>query len=196
MPFSTVPKPRYGNNGTGTTIIVALGRVIFMVQILHKGSLPFHFQAICTTGITPFLNLPRRHYRTSSRNRSIILIFVCRLLALQLVLLHGESHFQEILFFFLVQMFRASGNRRTRITASVHDMFSVVVLGLVEKSLNTGLGEAPSTSVERFLLGPDNGFGVRVHVEVLLQLLPREWVELLNAGESHVVNLVVGSVLM
>jgi hypothetical protein len=71
-----------------------------------------------------------------------------------------------------------------------------VVLSVVEQSLNTGLGEAPSTGVKRLLLAPDNGLGVGVHVEVLLKLLPREGVQLLNASEGNIIDLVLGSVLV
>jgi hypothetical protein len=75
-------------------------------------------------------------------------------------------------------------------------MFAVVVLGLVEQGLDTGLHEAPGTGVERLLLCPNDGLGVRVHVEVLLQLLPREGVQLLNASKGYVVDLVIGTVLV
>lgn len=75
-------------------------------------------------------------------------------------------------------------------------MLAVVVLGLVEQSLETGLGKAPGTSVEGLLLGPDDGLGVGVLVQVLAELLPREGVELLNTGDGHVVELVVGAVLL
>jgi hypothetical protein len=71
-----------------------------------------------------------------------------------------------------------------------------VVLSVVEQSLNTGLGETPSTGVKRLLLAPDNGLGVGVHVEVLLKLLPREGVQLLNASEGNIVDLVLRSVLV
>lgn len=71
-----------------------------------------------------------------------------------------------------------------------------MVLGVVQKGLNAGLGEAPGTGVERLLLRPDDGLGVGVLVKVLLQLLPREGVELLEASDGDVVDLVVGAVLV
>lgn len=74
-------------------------------------------------------------------------------------------------------------------------MLPVVVLRVVEEGLDTGLDEAPGTGVEGLLLTPDNGLGIGVHVKVLLELLPGEGVQLLNTGESNVVDLVVGTVL-
>lgn len=71
-----------------------------------------------------------------------------------------------------------------------------MVLGLVQECLDTGLGEAPSTRVKRLLLRPDDGLGVGVAVEVLLELLPREGVELLETRDGDIVNLVLGAVLV
>lgn len=91
---------------------------------------------------------------------------------------------------------QASGHGGGRVTASIHDVLAVVVLGVVEQSLDTGLDEAPGTGIQRLLLTPDDGLGVRVLVEVLLQLLPGEGVQLLNTGNGNVVNLVVQTVLV
>lgn len=91
---------------------------------------------------------------------------------------------------------QTSGNGSAGVTASIHDVLAVVVLGVVEQSLDTGLSEAPGTGVKRLLLAPDNGLGVGVLVKVLLQLLPREGVQLLNTGKGNVVDLVVGTVLV
>lgn len=118
------------------------------------------------------------------------------LLALELVLLHSESHLEELLLLLGVRRLETSGHRRAGVAASVHDMLAVVVLSVVEQGLNTRLGEAPGTSVERLLLGPDDGLGVGVLVKVLLELLPGEGVQLLNAGEGDVVNVVLGTVLV
>ena len=69
------------------------------------------------------------------------------------------------------------------------------MLGVVQQGLDTRLRKGPGASVERLLLGPDNGLGVGVLVQVLLQLLPWEGVELLNAGDGGVVELVLGAML-
>lgn len=81
-----------------------------------------------------------------------------------------------------------SGNGRARVAAGVHDVPAVVVLGLVEKCLDTRLCEAPCTSVERLFLAPDNLLCVGVRVEVLLKLLPWEGVELLNTSDGNVLE--------
>lgn len=62
-------------------------------------------------------------------------------------------------------------------------MSAVVVLRLIEQGLDSRLSEAPGTGVEGLLLTPDDVLGVGVHVEVLLQLSPREGVELLDTGD-------------
>ena len=82
------------------------------------------------------------------------------------------------------------------VAASVHDVLAVVVVGLVEEGFDAGLDEAPGAGVEGLLLAPDDGLGVGVVVEVVLELLPGEGVELLDAGEGDVVDLVVGAVLV
>jgi hypothetical protein len=89
-----------------------------------------------------------------------------------------------------------SGGRGAGVAAGVHDVLAVVVLCLVEEGLDAGLGVAPGAGVEGLLLGPDDGLGVGVLVEVLAQLLPREGVELLDAGEGDVVDVVGGAVLV
>lgn len=95
-----------------------------------------------------------------------------------------------------MNILQTSCHRGAGVTTSIHDVLAIVVLGLVQQRLDTRLCEAPGSRVERLLLCPDNGLGIGVHVQVLLQLLPREGVQLLNAGEGHVVNLVLGTVLV
>lgn len=116
--------------------------------------------------------------------------------SLELVLLHGESHIQKLLLLSEMDGLQTRGDRRAGAATSIHDVLAVVVLGVVEKSLDTGLGVAPSSGVQGLLLGPDNGLGVGVLVEVVAELLPWEGVELLNTGDGDVVKLVLGAVLM
>lgn len=75
-------------------------------------------------------------------------------------------------------------------------MLAVVVLRLVQQRLDTRLGVAPGTRIQRLLLGPDNRLGVGVQVEILTQLFPGERVQLFNAGDGDVVDVVVGAVLV
>lgn len=95
-----------------------------------------------------------------------------------------------------MHLLETGSHRRAGVAAGVHDVLAVVVLSVVEQGLNARLSEAPSTGVERLLLGPDDGLGVGVLVKVLLELLPGEGVQLLNAGEGDVVDVVLGTVLV
>lgn len=56
--------------------------------------------------------------------------------------------------------------------------------------------KAPSTSVQRFLLSPDNCFGVRILVKILLKLLPWEWIQLFDSGNGSILVSIVGTVLV
>lgn len=108
----------------------------------------------------------------------------------------GKCIFKEFLLFLDVDGLETGSHRRTRGTTSVEDVATVVVLCCVQQRLKTRLGEAPGTSVQRLLLAPDDGLGVGVLVQVLTELLPGEGVELLNTRDGHVVDLVLGAVLV
>lgn len=95
-----------------------------------------------------------------------------------------------------MDLLQACRHRRARVAAGIHDVLAVVVLGLVEQRLDAWLREAPRAGVERLLLRPDNCLCIGVHVQVFLELLPGEGVQLLEAGECDVVNLVVGTILV
>lgn len=90
----------------------------------------------------------------------------------------------------------ARSHRGTGVTSSVHDVFPVVVLGDVQDGLDTRLREGPRAGIERLLLAPDDGLGVGVAVEVLLDLLPWEGVELLDTGDGRVSDALVEAVLV
>ena len=83
-----------------------------------------------------------------------------------------------------------------RLTSGVQRVLALVVLRLVCRGEDTGADVGPRAIVEGLLLAPDDGLGVGVVVEVVLELLPGEGVELLDAGEGDVVDLVVGAVLV
>jgi hypothetical protein len=118
------------------------------------------------------------------------------LLPLELVLHDGERLLKQILLLLGVERLEARGDRRAGAATGVHDVLPVVVLRLVEQRLDARLREAPRARVERLLLRPHNRLGVGVLVEVLAQLLPREGVQLLDARDGHIVNVVVGAVLV
>jgi len=75
-------------------------------------------------------------------------------------------------------------------------MFPIMILRIVQKGLNSRLGEGPGTGIKGFLLTPNDGLGVRVHVEVFLKLLPREGVELLDTSDGCVLEAIIGSVFV
>lgn len=118
------------------------------------------------------------------------------LLPLKLGLCNSKGHLEKILLLLRMHALQTSGDRGTGVTASIHDVLAVVVLSLVEKSLDSGLGKAPCTSVQGLFLAPDDSLGVRVLIQVLLELLPREGVQLLKASEGDIVDLVVATVLV
>jgi hypothetical protein len=62
-------------------------------------------------------------------------------------------------------------------------MFSVV-----QESFDSGLRKRPCTSVERLLLTPNDILGVRILVEIFLQLLPRKGIELLDTSDSSILE--------
>lgn len=135
-------------------------------------------------------------YHTPSQSAPSIFSYSLRLLALELVLGDRECHLQKLLLFLLVCVLQASCHRGRGVTTSIHDVLAIVVLGLVEQSLDSRLCEAPGSGVKRLLLCPDNSLGIGIHVKVLLQLLPREGVQLLDTSQGHVVNLVLFAILV
>lgn len=84
----------------------------------------------------------------------------------------------------------------TWVAASIQHVAAVVVFRLVEQRLDTGLHKTPRAGVERLFLRPDDGLGVGIRVEVLLELSPWEWVELLDAGNGRVGDLVLLAVFV
>lgn len=90
----------------------------------------------------------------------------------------------------------ARSHRRTRVTSSIHDVFPVVVLGNVQDRLNTRLREGPRAGIKRLLLTPYDGLSIGVAIEVLLDLLPREGVELLDTRDGCVGDALVEAVLV
>lgn len=63
-------------------------------------------------------------------------------------------------------------------------MFPIVVLSVVKQRLNAWLNERPSTSVKWLFLAIDKRLSVGVRVQVLLQLLPWEWMDLLDSRDG------------
>lgn len=101
-----------------------------------------------------------------------------------------ECFLEELLLFLEVDGLQATGDGSTGSATGVQNMAAVVVLGGIEQGFDTRLGVAPCASVQGLLLGPHDVLGIRVAVEVLLQLGPWEGVQLLNAGDGGVADTV------
>ena len=106
------------------------------------------------------------------------------LLPLEFVLLHRKCHLQQILLFSLMHTLQPRSHTCTRIPARVHDMSTIVMLCLIQQRLDTWLGEAPGTSIQRLFLGPDDVLSIGVAVQVVFDLGPREWMQLLDPGNG------------
>jgi hypothetical protein len=118
------------------------------------------------------------------------------LLPLQLFLSNRESNLKKSSLFLGVAGLQSSSDRGTWVTAGIHDVLTVMMFRVVEKSLDSRLSERPSTGVERFLLTPNNGLGVRILVEVFFELLPWEGVELFDTGDGNVFDALLGTVFV
>jgi len=91
---------------------------------------------------------------------------------------------------------QSSSHRRRWVAASIHDVLTIVVFGIIQESLNSRLGKRPSTGIKRFLLSPDNSLSVWVLVEVLFELFPWKGVKLFNTGDGDVLEVLGGTVLV
>lgn len=106
------------------------------------------------------------------------------------MLVNAESLLEELLLFLEMDRLETRGHGRTRSATGVEDVTAVVVLGLVEQGLNTRLGVDPGTGVQGFFLAPHDVAGIGVAVQVLLQLSPRERMQLLNTGDGDIADVV------
>ena len=88
------------------------------------------------------------------------------------------------------------GYTGTWIPAGVEDVLVRVMFSIVKKGFNSRLDEAPRPSIQRLLLRPDDIFRIRVHVQIFAQLLPREWIQLLNTGYSSALDAFFLAVLL
>lgn len=117
-------------------------------------------------------------------------------LTLELILLDTPRHIQQILLLLHMTSLQSRSDRSTRITSGIHHVPPVMVFGLIEQSLDTGLRETPSTGVQWLFLAPNDGLGIRIRVQVFLQLGPGEGVELFDTGNSGLGQLVLDAVFV
>lgn len=113
-----------------------------------------------------------------------------KLLSLQLSLHNAKGIVQQVHLLFHVTGFKTRRYTRTWVSSGVHDMFSIMMFGFIEQCLDSWLREAPCSRIQWLFLTPDNRFGVRVAVEVLLQLRPWEWIQLFYPSDGSVLELV------
>ena len=85
---------------------------------------------------------------------------------------------------------------RAGIPSRIHNMFTIMMIRLIQQRLQTWLCETPRACIEGFFLGPDDGLCVGIHVEVFLQLGPGEGVQLFDAGDGGFVEVVLGAVFV
>lgn len=144
-------------------------------SVLHN-----HAHCLCPTTFSPF--------RTTH--------FSSTLLSLQFLLSHLEGDVKHIAL--LLQVTRLQSRRHTCawVSASIHDVPTVVVLGLVQQCLNPRLRETPWTSVKRLFLRPYDCLSVGVRVEIFAELLPWEGIQLLHTGDGGVKELVLLTVFV
>jgi hypothetical protein len=62
--------------------------------------------------------------------------------------------------------------------------------------LDSWLRETPCTCIQWFFLAPDDGLRIWIHVQILLQLLPRERIQLLDTCNRHVLDALLSTVLV
>lgn len=86
------------------------------------------------------------------------------LLALEALLVKGESILQELLLLLQVDGLETGSHGGAGGATGIQDVTAVVVLGGVQEGLQTGLGVRPSTGVQRLFLAPDNVLGVGVAI--------------------------------
>lgn len=112
-----------------------------------------------------------------------------------MLLVDAEGILQQLSLLLQVAGLVTGGNRGAGGTTGVQHVAAVVVLSRVQERLKTRLGVTPGTGVQRLFLAPDNVLGVGVAVQVLLELRPREGVELLNTGDGGVADALALTVL-
>ena len=92
--------------------------------------------------LTPSIKTPQADYVRRNQPKTMKEPTL-RLLALELVLLDVESGLQQVLLFFHVAALETSGDTGAGVSTSIKNVSSVVVLGLVQQRLDTGLCERP-----------------------------------------------------
>lgn len=64
------------------------------------------------------------------------------------------------------------------------------MLRIADDCIQSWLYKAPATSVKRLLLSPDDFFHIWIFVQLVAELRPREGVQLLDANNNNIIDLV------
>lgn len=107
-------------------------------------------------------------------------------LTLQLILSDIPCLLEELLLLLDMACLQSRGHAGTWVSSSIHNVSSVVMLGCIQQCLNSWLDKTPCSCIQRFLLTPYNRLRVGIRIEVLLQLLPRERIQLFNTSDGGV----------
>lgn len=92
--------------------------------------------------------------------------------------------------------FEPRRDRGRGVATGVHDMFPIMMLRRIEQGLDPGLHETPRPRVQGFLLTPHDVLGVRVAVEILLELRPGEGIQLFDPCNGGRADALVGPMLV
>jgi len=102
------------------------------------------------------------HTHSSFHFPSTIITASIILLSLQLILLNRKSHLHKIMFLLFMHTLQSCRHARTRTSPRIHNMSSIVMFRLIKQRLNPWLRKGPGTSIQRFLLTPNQILGIRI----------------------------------
>ena len=117
-------------------------------------------------------------------------------LSLVLFLFDVESFFQQIHLLLQMTCLQSRCHTRTGISSSIHHVLPVMMFRLIQQCFYSWLRKAPSTSIKRFFLTPNNVLSIGVHVKVLFELRPWKRVQLLDAGDCGILVLLTCAMLV
>jgi hypothetical protein len=117
-------------------------------------------------------------------------------LSFKLLLRYRKRSLQQLFLLLCMTCFQSGGDASAGISSGIHHMFPVVVFGVVQEGFDARLGKAPCSGIQRLLLTPNNRLGVGIHVEILLERLPRERIQLFDTRDCCVLVATVGAVFV
>ena len=107
------------------------------------------------------------------------------------MLLGSESVNQQLRLLGIMHCLRSSGDTGTRVPPYISDPFPSMTCRFVHDRLDPRLNVLPGSTIQRLFLTPNDGLGIGIPVQILLDLRPREWVELFQASNCSIPDAVV-----